>query len=343
MGTQKTKWLFGMSGRQTACGATALIFLLCCSDSLFPGAVRIPSFVKYMAADGLIYAIAALGINFYSGHLGETSLGHAAFYGIGAYVTGFLTVRYGLDFWLTIPLGMAAAALFSAPVALAGRRVKGSFMVIITYACSEILHYVVMNSSVLGGTSGISGIPVPRILGVKITKLPFFSSNKDGYILILFGIVLFLACFTEAFIRSRTGYAVAAIRQDAIAAEAMGIHTGRYQLRMMMLSAAICSVAGSFYAAFSKLADPTLLSATLSIRIFTMLVIGGRRSTKGAILGAFAAVILPELLRGVQDLLGLPFDPWYILYGLMLVLIMRFRPDGLFGARGQEESYAAGN
>ena len=143
----------------------------------------------------------------------------------------------------------------------------------------------------------------------------------------------FLAFFTWRFVPSREGYAVQAIRQDEIAAQAMGIDVRGYRLKYILLSAVICSVAGSFYAAFANLADPTMLSATLSISIFTMLVVGGRRSIPGAILGGFIVVILPELLRGVQGILGLPFDPWYILYGLMLILIMRFRPEGIMGEK----------
>ena len=168
---------------------------------------------------------------------------------------------------------------------------------------------------------------------MKITKMPFLPSNKDGYILILYAIVVFLAFFTWRFVHSREGYAVQAIRQDEIAAEAMGINVRWYRLKAILISAVICSVAGSFYAAFANLVDPSMLSAMLSISIFTMLVIGGRRSIPGAILGGFIVVILPELLRGVQGLIGLPFDPWYILYGLMLILIMRFRPEGILGEK----------
>ena len=330
-GEKNTAWFSGVSKKRAFPISLLLVLIFCFADNVIPGKNIIPNFVKYIVADGLIYAVASLGINFYSGYLGETSLGHAVFYGIGAYTTGYLTVNCGLDFWLTLPLGMLAAAAAAAPVALAGRRVRGSFMVVITYAFCEIIRYVVINSDMLGGTSGIAGVQAPRILGVRLTRLPFLSSNKDGYILILYALVVFLAFFTRRFVHARSGYAVAAIREDAIAAEAMGINVSFYKLQAIMLSAVICSVAGSFYAAFSGLADPTLLSAALSVNLFTMLVIGGRRSVRGAVAGAFIAVILPELLRGVQGITGLPFDPWYILYGLMLVLIMRFRPQGLLG------------
>ena len=216
------------------------------------------------------------------------------------------------------------------PVALAGRRVKGSFMVVITYAFSEVLRYIAINTKTQGVTSGVS---TPTILGTKLTKLPFLPSNKDGYILILYALLVLCVFFTYRVVHSRVGYAFAAIREDEIAATAMGIDTKRYKLLAISISAMMCALAGSFQAVFASMVAPDLLSATLSITIFTMLVVGGRRSIKGAIAGAFIVVLLPELLRSVQGLVGLPFDPWYILYGLMLVLMMRFKPEGLLGEK----------
>lgn len=324
---------FLSSGLACFIGALIIVLVFCFLDHFTKSGKFIPNYVKYVAVCGLIYSVASLGINFHSGYLGETSLGHAAFFGIGAYTTAYLSVFQKVDFWLTIPIGMVLSGLFSLPMALAGRRVKGSFMVVITYAFSETLRYIVLNSLALGGTSGISGIPAPTILGTKISKISFFPSNKDGYIMILFFIVSFLSFFTWRFIHSRVGYAVSAIREDEIAAVAMGIDVNAYKLQAIFISAMFCSLAGSFQAAFSNIVAPDLLSATLSISIFTMLVVGGRRSIKGAIAGAFIVVILPELLRGVQGMIGLPFDPWYILYGILLVVMMRFKPEGLLGKK----------
>ena len=179
----------------------------------------------------------------------------------------------------------------------------------------------------------MAGIPTPRIFGVKLTKIPWLPSNKDAFILILFAIICFLAFFTYRVVHSRVGYALSAIREDEIAAYAMGINVKAYKRMAMVTSAVITSVAGSFYAGFANVADPSLFGATLSITIFTMLVIGGRRSITGAIFGAFFVIICPELLRYVQDLIGLPFDPWYILYGVILVIVMRYKPEGLLGKK----------
>ena len=142
-----------------------------------------------------------------------------------------------------------------------------------------------------------------------------------------------MAFFTWRVIHSREGYALSAIREDSIAATAMGINIKRYKMKAIIISAVMCSLAGSFQAVFSNIVAPDLLSATLSISIFTMLVIGGRRSIMGAIAGAFIVMIVPEILRTIQGIIGLPFDPWYILYGLILVIVMRFKPEGLLGSK----------
>jgi branched-chain amino acid transport system permease protein len=316
------------------CVVLAAMLFICFLDDFTPSGRVIPNYFKYVIVVSLIYSVASLGINFYSGYQGDTSLGHAVFFGTGAYVTAYLTTQFsGINFWASILIGMAFSAVLSLPVAWAGSRVKGSFMVVITYGYCEIFRYLAINSNTLGGTAGMAGIPSPKIFGVRITKIPWLPSNKDGFILILMAIVGFLALFTYRIVNSRVGYALAAVREDEIAAYAMGVNVKAYKRLAIITSAVITSVAGSFYAGFTNVADPSLFGATLSITIFTMLVIGGRRSISGAILGAFIVVICPELLRYVQDLIGLPFDPWYILYGLMLVIIMRFKPEGLLGTK----------
>ena len=116
----------------------------------------------------------------------------------------------------------------------------------------------------------------------------------------------------------------------------MGINTRYYKVLAMVISAVICSIEGRFQAVFASMVSPELLNATKSISIFTMVVIGGRRSIKGMILGGILLTILPELFHSVKDIAGLPFDPWMILYGFLLVFMMRFRPQGIWGADKKE-------
>ena len=330
----KKERFFGKNGQTAFLGAAVLVLLICYIDNFHGGSAWIPTYFQHVAVNCLIAAILALGLNFVSGYLGQTSLGHAAFYGIGAYTTAVLLKYTNISFWITIPAGLLLAALVSIPLAMASLRVKGQFLIVITYAFCEILRFIAINTAALGGTAGIPGLKSPEIFGIKITKLA--ASSKGGYILILFLIVAAVAFFAWKTEHSRIGYAFSAIREDEIAAVAMGINTKYYKVLAMVISAVICSIAGSFQAVFASMVSPELLNSTKSISILTMVVIGGRRSIKGMILGGILLTILPELFHSVKDIAGLPFDPWMILYGFLLVFMMRFRPQGIWGVTKKE-------
>ncbi len=331
---RSSDWLFGMSGRTTFIVSAVLIFAVCFVDSFHGGKQWIPTYVQHVMVNCLLSALLALGLNFISGYLGQTSLGHAVFYGIGAYTTAVLLRDGGLNFWITILAGMLLSMLVAIPLAAASLRVKGAFLVVITYAFCEIFRYVAINTPFLGGTAGIAGIKAPEIFGVRITKIA--STSKGGFMIVVFLIVAAVAFFSWRIEHSRVGFAFAAIREDEIAAKAMGINVQYYKVLAMVISAAICSIAGSIQAAFATMVSPELFSATKSIQIFSMVVVGGRMSIKGMILGGTVMTIFPEIFRSVKDLLKLSFDPWNILYGLLLVVMMRVRPQGLWGKKDTE-------
>ena len=240
----KKERFFGKNGQTAFLGAAVLVLLICYIDNFHGGSAWIPTYFQHVAVNCLIAAILALGLNFVSGYLGQTSLGHAAFYGIGAYTTAVLLKYTNISFWITIPVGFLLAALVSIPLAMASLRVKGQFLIVITYAFCEILRFIAINTAALGGTAGIPGLKSPEIFGIKITKLA--ASSKGGYILILFLIVAAVAFFAWKTEHSRIGYAFSAIREDEIAAVAMGINTKYYKVLAMVISAVICSIAGSF-------------------------------------------------------------------------------------------------
>lgn len=333
--SKSSAWFFGTSGLTTFLMSAAFILVICFIDNFHGGKGWIPTYFQHVMVNCLIAAVLALGLNFVSGYLGQTSLGHAAFYGIGAYTTAVLLKYAGLNFWLTIPIGMALAAVVSIPLAMASLRVKGQFLIVITYAFCEILRYVAINSQMLGGTGGMPGLKSPEIFGIKLTKIA--ATNKGGYMILLFLIVSAIAYFSWRIERSRIGYAFSAIREDEIAAVAMGINVKYYKVLAMVISAVICSVAGSIQAVFASMVSPELLNATKSISILTMVVIGGRMSIKGMILGGALLTILPEVFHSVKDVVGLSFDPWMILYGILLVSMMRFRPQGIWGKAEKDE------
>ncbi len=329
------EWLFGLSGRVTFLISAILILFVCFVDKFHGGKAWIPSYTQHILVTCLLSALLALGLNFISGYLGQTSLGHAAFYGIGAYTTAVLLTYTGLNFWLSIFVGMLMSMLLAIPLAAASLRVKGQFLVVITYAFCEIFRYIAINVPVLGGTGGMAGLKAPEVFGVRITKLA--ATNKGGYMLLLFLLVSVAAFFSWRVQRSRVGYAFAAIREDEIAAEAMGINVKYYKTLAMVISAAICSIAGSIQATFATMVSPELFSSTKSIQIFSIVVIGGRMSIKGMILGGCLMTILPEVFHSVKDVVGLSFDPWNILYGLLLVVMMRVRPQGIWGRKEKDE------
>ena len=325
------EWLFGLSGRMTLLISLVLVLLISFVDKFHGGSAWIPTYAQHVLVNCLLSALLALGLNFISGYLGQTSLGHAVFYGIGAYTTAVLLTKTGVNFWLTILLGMVMSMLVAVPLAAASLRVKGQFLVVITYAFCEIFRYIAINVPALGGTGGIAGLTTPEVFGVRITKIA--ASNKGGYLLLLFILVAVTAFFSWRVERSRVGYAFAAIREDEIAAKAMGINVQYYKILAMIISAAICSVAGSIQAVFATMVSPELFSSTKSIQILSMVVIGGRMSIKGMILGGALMTVMPEIFHSVKDVVGMSFDPWNILYGLLLVVMMRVRPQGIWGKR----------
>ena len=229
---------------------------------------------------------------------------------------------------------MIAAALAAVPLALSSLRVKGQFLIVITYAFCEIFRYICINTPALGGNGGLAGIQSPLVFGTKITKIA--ATNKGGYMILLFLMVSAVSYFTWRVERSRTGYAFHAIREDEIAARAMGINIKYFKVLAMMISATICAMAGSVQAAFATMVSPELFSSAKSIQILTFVVIGGRMSIKGVILGAALLTILPEFLHSIKDMFSMSFDPWTILYGILLVVMMRVRPQGFWGKKDVE-------
>ncbi|MDR3119760.1 MAG: branched-chain amino acid ABC transporter permease [Clostridiales bacterium] len=323
------EWFFGSGGRASFIGSAAALLLVCFIDAPFPSVTIVPPYYKHILFSCLLYAILTLSLNFVTGFIGQLSLGHAAFFGIGAYVTGALTKYLGLNFWLSIPAAAVLAAAVAVLLAAAAQRVKGAFLVVVTYGFGEVLRYIAINTDGLGGSAGMPGIRPPSIFGVPFNRIG--PSGKEPYILFAFAVVSLLSFFTWRIEKSRTGYALAAIREDEIAAAAMGINTRYYKTLAIVMSAFLCGIAGSLQAGYASFVSPELLSSTQSILILTMVIVGGPRSIKGAILGAALLTVLPEFFHSVKDMFGLGFDPWMILYGLILIVLMRVRPQGFWG------------
>jgi branched-chain amino acid transport system permease protein len=272
-----------------------------------------------VAATILIYAILGLGINIVVGYAGLLDLGFAAFYAIGAYVSGLLMVKLGWSFWLTIPVAVMAAAVAGVVIGYPTLRLRSDYLAIVTLGFGEIIRITVLNLEVTGGPNGLTGIPPVTFAGRDLV------TPKDFFYLALAFFVVVLAV-TAWIARLRLAYAWRAIRSDDTAAEAVGVPARRAKLLAYVLGAAVGSVAGPLNGAQLGTVDPSNFTFLTSLFILLVVIIGGMGSRPGVMLGAVIIVALPEVLRGMQNYRGLAF-------AIALILIVILRPQGLWPAR----------
>src|SRR5664279_1472545 len=186
----------------------------------------VPPFFKHILLVCLIYSTAALSLNFVSGYIGQVSLGHAAFFGMGAYVSAIMTQVWGISFWPSFLCAGLVAALVGIPLGAPALRVRGPFLVVVTYGCGEVFKYIALNLDITGGPAGLPGLITPS-LGVSFSDIG--ATGKEAFIVLALGLAMFLAFFSRRIENSRVGHAFAAIREDEIAASAMGINVSYYK------------------------------------------------------------------------------------------------------------------
>lgn len=315
----------------TAVLFSAAVLVIAFADSLdLTSEYIFSSYLKHVLFVCLIYSIATLSLNLVSGYVGNVSLGHAAFFGLGGYVSALLTQYGHLSFWPAFLLAGLSAAAIGIPLGAPALRIRGPFLVVVTYAFGEVFKYVAINLDITGGPAGLPGLITPALGGISFTEIGV--SGKEMFIVTALILALFLAFFMTRLEESRVGHAFAAIREDEIAAAAMGINTAYYKLLSFALSAFFAGLAGSLFVHYLSFVSPDILSSNESIMMLTMVVVGGPRSIPGSFLGAFLLVVIPEALRYFKDIIGLTYDPWLVLFGLLLMVMMRVKPQGLLGA-----------
>ena len=275
----------------------------------------------------LLYATLAGSLNAINGYSGQTCIGHAGFFCIGAYCEAILATRLGLSFWMVLPIAGIVTAIFGGVVALPTLKMKGIYLSIVTLGFSEIVRLVALNwEGLTGGPMGIKGIPVPTIFGLQ------FSGSKTYYCIFLAVAVLFVF-ITGRVIRSRVGRAWTAIREDELAAKSLGVQTRFYKATNFMYGAFWAGIAGAAYAPYVRFIDSTMFSLDEGFNILSMVIIGGQGTLVGPVVGSVIVNLLTELLR--------PVGQWrMVAYGLLIILMMWWRPQGLVGA---SDSILAGN
>jgi branched-chain amino acid transport system permease protein len=265
-----------------------------------------------------IYIVLALGLNIMVGQAGLLNLGYVAFYAVGAYTYAILSTTLGLSFWPGLIIGASMAAAFALLLGLPTLKLRGDYFAIVTLGLGEITRIVLNNwDSLTGGPNGISRIGRPMIGRYVL------HTTLDFYYLIFF-IALMSVFAMHRLISSRIGRAWIAVREDEFAAEAMGINTFRLKLLAFVLGSAWAGMTGVFFAAKMAFISPESFTFFESVMILCMVVLGGMGSIPGIILGALLLITLPEVFRDFQDYRMLAF-------GIALVLMMIFRPQGLLG------------
>ena len=265
-----------------------------------------------------IYIILALSLNLLTGFTGQISLGHAAFYGLGAYTSALLAIHFNLSFLVTALAGGLVAGFFGFLLGLPTLRLNGTYLSIVTLGFCEITRLIGLNwMGLTRGPMGLTGIPFPRILGWIVDR------DMEYYYLILVLVMVSWISLSNL-IRSRTGRALISIREDELASEAMGINVLKYKVIAFTVSSFFAGIAGSFYAHYASFIDPQSFTFDESIQILSMVILGGMGSNPGVVLGAVILVSVPEMLRGLQEYRML-------IYGAVLVVMMLVRPQGLLG------------
>ena len=265
----------------------------------------------------VIGAILALGLQLLVGMAGQLSLGQAAFYGIGAYVSAALTLHFGVPFpFAFIVAGLVAAlsSLLLVPIV----KLQGSSLAVATLGFNIIIYLAMLNEDwATGGSYGLLNVPAPRIFGYEL------ASERDMYFLCLLVAVLVYTGLYRL-VNSRFGRALKAISQDEDAARACGISINLYKSKCFLVAAFTAGIAGSLYAHHARYLNPNDFTFNKSIEILIMVVVGGLGSLPGAVIGAIVVVLMPEYLRSSGELR-------LILFGALIVVLMGFSRGGIAG------------
>ncbi|MEI6493579.1 MAG: branched-chain amino acid ABC transporter permease [Verrucomicrobiota bacterium] len=308
--------------------ALLLALLLAAGANVFSSAIN-PYYYDILITIG-INIILAVSLNLVTGYTGQFSLGHAGFMAVGAYFSAWVTLNFGFSFGSAVPatttvyvLALAAGGFVAAAtgllVGVPSLRLRGDYLAIVTLGFSEIIKGVIQNAEPLGAQRGLGGI-------VQHTNL-FWTFA--GVALAVYGIL--------TLVHSTYGSGFLAVRDDEIAAEAMGINTTKYKVLAFVIGAFFAGLAGGLYAHFKQFIHPEGFNFLKSVDIVVMVILGGMGSTAGVCMAAVILTILPELLRAVSGYSWLPEQVRHlaenrmILYSILLIVLMLNRPQGLFG------------
>jgi branched-chain amino acid transport system permease protein len=269
----------------------------------------------YLLTYWLIFIIATMGLNLTVGYAGQKSLGHAAFFGIGAYTVAILT-KAGISFWLGLPAAAAICFVVGVILGFPALRVQTIYLAFATLGFNTAVWLVMRNEEWLtGGTFGINNIARPSLAGISL-------NGNLAYYYFTLAMALVMAALLWGLLRSPWGKAFTALRDNPIRAESLGVDIRSYTLLSFAIGAAYAGIAGGLFASLVQFIEPGPFAVGASIMMYLMVVVGGPGYFLGPVLGAAVGVLLPEWLRFAQA--------WYLfVFGIAVVLLMIWLPDGL--------------
>jgi len=263
-----------------------------------------------------INVVVVLGLNLFIGYAGQISLGHAAFFGLGAYGSAILSTAYGVPPWIAMPLTAVGVALTALIIGVPTLRLSGHYLAMATLGFNIVVHHILVHwDQVTGGPSGLTGIPSFGVVGVTL-----HGETQQHYL--LWAAAMVALTLSVNFVRSGLGRGLAALAEDEVAAAAMGVDVRRGKIAVFTISAAFASVGGSLFAHYMGTITPDTFGIFASIDFVIMVVVGGLGSLWGSLAGAAFVTVLPHVLGPLEDYKE-------ILHGLIVVVVLLILPRGL--------------
>ncbi len=276
-------------------------------------------FTQEIMTNMLFYVVVCLGLNIIVGFAGLLHLGYAAFFAVGAYVTGIMSATYGINFWVTLPFSIVAAIIAGLAIGAPTLRLRGDYLAIVTLGFGEIIRFTVRNIGITGGAVGLIGIERPVFFGIVLNQISHFYY--------MFFILAIIAIFISYRLHdSRLGRAWQYIREDEDAAAAMGINVVSTRLSAFIIGSCFGAVAGSFFAAKMTAISPDSFMFIHSVMILLAVVLGGMGKIPGVVLGAIIVTLFPEISRDIGQYR-------LIIFAIILLVLMIYRPQGIWPER----------
>lgn len=271
-----------------------------------------------------IYSIITIGLSLLIGYAGQISIGHAAFYGIGAYMSGILTTKFGFSPWVAIIAGMLSTFVIAYVIGVRVLKLKGHILALATISINIIIFTIINGwTNMTGGALGLGGISKLSLFGIDL-------GNQVNFYYFVWGVVMLVIIFSSNIIRSNVGRILRSIHDSEVGIEALGVQVSKYKVIIFAISATYASLAGSLYAHYIQFISPSTFNVSFSILLLVMVMVGGVHSIWGAILGTVTITFLNEGIRYVShNYLHVSGEVEIIVYGFIIVLVMIFMPNGI--------------